>query len=67
MWWFIVGIVAVWSVVAVMLGVRMGRSIRTADIEEEAGRLRRDEHERAEQTKTARLDEFGPGRVDSDS
>ncbi|MGN7135414.1 hypothetical protein ACTHQY_19295 [Rhodococcoides corynebacterioides] len=42
MWWIVLGIVALWLVVAVIVGVRMGMAIRTADIEDEADRVRRD-------------------------
>ncbi|MBM7417212.1 MULTISPECIES: hypothetical protein [Nocardiaceae] len=35
MWWFIIGFVAVWMVVSVVLGVRVGHAIHVADVEED--------------------------------
>ncbi|MGU3435957.1 hypothetical protein ACNHUS_23410 [Actinomycetes bacterium M1A6_2h] len=45
MWWFVVGIAAVWIVVAVVLSGQIGRAIHAADIEDEVDRLRRDERD----------------------
>ncbi|KQU07301.1 hypothetical protein ASG56_07175 [Rhodococcus sp. Leaf7] len=41
--WIVVGVVAFWVLVAVMIGVWIGLALRTADIEDEARRVRRDE------------------------
>jgi hypothetical protein len=41
--WIIVGIVAVWIAVCVVAGIWFGLALRTADIEDEVDRLRRDE------------------------
>ncbi|MDV7197037.1 hypothetical protein R4172_05625 [Rhodococcus kroppenstedtii] len=42
MWWIVLGVVAVWLVVAVIVGVRMGKVITTADIEDGAAEVRRE-------------------------
>lgn len=55
MWWFVVGIAAVWLLVAVAVGIWFGLALRTADIEDEADRLRRDE--RARNTQNAAIEE----------
>lgn len=41
--WIVVGVVAFWVLIAVMIGVWIGLALRTADIEDEARRVRRDE------------------------
>ncbi|WP_156388273.1 MULTISPECIES: hypothetical protein [unclassified Rhodococcus (in: high G+C Gram-positive bacteria)] len=45
MGWVIVGVVAVWMLVAVALSVWIGLSLRNAEIEDEADRVRRSERD----------------------